>query len=149
MIKPDQSTSGPLNDKQRAFAREYGLDGNATQAAIRAGYSKRTAYAQGQRLLKHVEVRRFVDAEASRIARRVDLTKERLIAEVWEMFLDAKAKDQKGAAARLGDLMCKLNGWGTQNHTVRVIRNMADLTDAELQALIDSPEPEGSGNVRH
>ena len=99
--------------------------------------------------MKHAEVRRFVEAEANRIARRVDLTKERLVAEVWEMLLDAKAKDQKAAAARLGDLVCKLNGWGVQNHTVRVIRNMADLTDAELQALIDTPELESGGNVRH
>jgi hypothetical protein len=99
--------------------------------------------------LKHAEVRRFVEAEANRIARRVDLTKERLIAEVWEMLLDAKAKDQKGAAARLGELLSKMHGWGIQNHTVRVIRSMTDLTDAELQALIDSPEPGDSGTVRY
>lgn len=44
-----------LNDKQKRFYQEYLIDTNATQAAIRAGYSKKTAYSQGQRLLKHVE----------------------------------------------------------------------------------------------
>ncbi len=44
-----------LNDKQKLFYKEYLIDSNATQAAIRAGYSKKTAYSQGQRLLKHVE----------------------------------------------------------------------------------------------
>ena len=44
-----------LNDKQKLFYNEYLGDSNATQAAIRAGYSKKTAYSQGQRLLKHVE----------------------------------------------------------------------------------------------
>ena len=44
-----------LNDKQKRFFQEYLIDTNATQAAIRAGYSKKTAYSQGQRLLKHVE----------------------------------------------------------------------------------------------
>lgn len=44
-----------LNDKQKLFYKEYLVDANATQAAIRAGYSKKTAYSQGQRLLKHVE----------------------------------------------------------------------------------------------
>lgn len=38
------------------FCKEYLVDLNATQAAIRAGYSSRTAYSQGQRLLKNAEV---------------------------------------------------------------------------------------------
>ena len=45
-----------MTDKQRKFAEEYVVDTNATQAAIRAGYSEKTAYSQGQRLLKNVEV---------------------------------------------------------------------------------------------
>jgi len=48
--------SGSLNPKQEAFCKEYVIDLNATQAAIRAGYAEKTAYSQGQRLLKHVEV---------------------------------------------------------------------------------------------
>lgn len=46
-----------LNDKQARFCDEYLIDLNATQAAIRAGYSAETAYSQGQRLLKNVEVK--------------------------------------------------------------------------------------------
>jgi phage terminase small subunit len=46
----------PLSAKQQRFVDEYLLDLNATQAAIRCGYSKKTAYSAGQRLLKHVEV---------------------------------------------------------------------------------------------
>ena len=49
-----------LNDKQIRFYKEYLIDANATQAAIRAGYSKKTAYSQGQRLLKHVEGQRLL-----------------------------------------------------------------------------------------
>lgn len=45
-----------LNERQQRFVEEYPLDLNATQAAIRAGYSAKTAYSQGQRLLSHVEV---------------------------------------------------------------------------------------------
>ena len=44
--------------------------------------------------------------------------------------------------SRLGELLMKLHGWGIQNHTVRVTRSLADLSDAELQALIDSPDPD-------
>ena len=40
------------------FVDEYLVDLNATQAAIRAGYSEKTAYSIGQRLLKNVEVQK-------------------------------------------------------------------------------------------
>ena len=43
---PDSNTDG-LTDKQRAFVAEYLVDLNATQAAIRAGYSPKTANQQG------------------------------------------------------------------------------------------------------
>lgn len=51
-----------LTNKQRAFIEEYLRDFNATQAAIRAGYSKKTAYSQGARLLKNVEVSEVIRA---------------------------------------------------------------------------------------
>ena len=45
-----------VTPKQKRFCDEYLIDTNATQAAIRAGYSEKTAYSIGQRLLKDVEV---------------------------------------------------------------------------------------------
>ena len=45
----------PMTAKQKRFCNEYLIDCNATQAAIRAGYSAKTAYSVGQRLLKNVE----------------------------------------------------------------------------------------------
>tara|TARA_R110000851_G_scaffold5398_2_gene22376 strand:- start:3686 stop:4171 length:486 start_codon:yes stop_codon:yes gene_type:complete len=63
-----------LNDKQKRFVIEYLIDLNATQAAIRAGYSVKTAYSQGQRLLKNVEIARQIDeAKAARmVAVKID-----------------------------------------------------------------------------
>lgn len=49
-----------LTPKQARFVDEYLIDLNATQAAIRAGYSEKTAYAQGQRLLKNAEIARQI-----------------------------------------------------------------------------------------
>ena len=46
-----------LTPKQDRFCREYMVDLCATQAAIRAGYSEKTAYSQGGRLLRNVEVK--------------------------------------------------------------------------------------------
>ncbi|MEH2574437.1 terminase small subunit [Bradyrhizobium sp. AZCC 1708] len=50
-----------LTPKQQRFVENYLLDLNATQAAIRAGYSARTANQQGPRLLENEDVRKAID----------------------------------------------------------------------------------------
>lgn len=50
-----------MTPKQEAFVQEYLIDFNATQAAVRAGYSSKTAYSIGQRLLKNVEVQEYLE----------------------------------------------------------------------------------------
>lgn len=57
-----------MTDKQRRFIEEYPVDFNATAAAIRAGYSEKTAYSQGQRLLKNVEIRDAIDARMDELS---------------------------------------------------------------------------------
>ncbi len=52
-----------LTPKQARFVEEYLLDLNATQAATRAGYSKKTANEQGAQLLAKLRIRQAV-AEA-------------------------------------------------------------------------------------
>lgn len=49
-----------MNDRQKLFVEEYMKDMNATQAAIRAGYSEKTARSQGQRLLTNVDIQKAV-----------------------------------------------------------------------------------------
>lgn len=71
-----------LNEKQKRFAREYLIDRNATQAAIRAGYSERTAHAQGCRLLKHAEVQALVAGKTEAIAAKLEITAERVLQEM-------------------------------------------------------------------
>lgn len=56
-----------LNQRQKLFASEYIKLGNGTQAAINAGYSKRTASSQSERLLRNVEIKRFIQAEVEKM----------------------------------------------------------------------------------
>lgn len=56
-----------LTLRQKRFADEYLLDTNATQAAIRAGYSEKTAYSQGQRLLKKVELQTYIEEQLEKM----------------------------------------------------------------------------------
>lgn len=71
-----------LNEKQKAFAREYILDKNATQAAIRAGYSPKTAGQAAHKLLKKAEIQQFVAEKVSKAAEKLDASGERVIAEL-------------------------------------------------------------------
>ena len=51
-----------MTAKQRRFCDEYLIDLNATQAAIRAGYSKKTAYSIGEENLKKPELKKYIDS---------------------------------------------------------------------------------------
>lgn len=52
-----------MNAKQKRFCDEYLIDCNATQAAIRAGYSKKTANEQAARLLANVSIKSYIDEQ--------------------------------------------------------------------------------------
>lgn len=61
-----------MRAKWKAFINEYLKDFNATQAAIRAGYSEKTAYSQGARLLKNVEVSDAITARLNELQMSAD-----------------------------------------------------------------------------
>lgn len=71
-----------LTDKQQRFVDEYLIDLNATQAAIRAGYSTKTATEQGSRLLSNVKVRACIDEKMAELSRRTGVNQERIIREL-------------------------------------------------------------------
>jgi phage terminase small subunit len=70
------------SQKQKLFVQEYLVDLNATQAAIRAGYSEATAYSQGQRLLKNVEIANMIDEAMKERGDRTQVTADMVIAEL-------------------------------------------------------------------
>jgi phage terminase small subunit len=61
-----------LSDKQELFCREYLKDFNATQAAIRAGYSEDTASQQGSRLLNNVKVSERLEKLSKALLEQID-----------------------------------------------------------------------------
>ena len=76
-----------LTSKQEAFVQQYMIDRNATQAAIRAGYSPKTARSQGQRLLTKVDIQSRLgelERKAESFAeKKADDVRERLAAIAW------------------------------------------------------------------
>ena len=68
-----------LKAQQERFINEYLIDMNATQAAIRAGYSAKSAYSQGQRLLKKDEVDKAIQSKLKSINKATIATAEEVL----------------------------------------------------------------------
>lgn len=76
-----------LEPKQERFCREYLIDLNATQAAIRAGYSEHTAQEQGSRLLSNAKVKEFIDKLKEKRNARLDIKADDVLREVARLAM--------------------------------------------------------------
>ena len=92
-----------LTAKQQRFAQEYAVDGNATAAAIRAGFSPGSARVTACRLLKaNSAVQAAVRREQAKVAARIQIDRERVINELQEAIDLARTR---------GDPAAMIAGW--------------------------------------
>lgn len=96
-----------MTPKQQQFVKEYLIDLNATQAAIRAGYSEATAYSIGQRLLKDVEVSSAIQTEMGKRAERTLLTADEVLKRLDRIAQAAEQDNDRGAAIKANELLGK------------------------------------------
>lgn len=79
-----------MTKKQKRFAEEYLIDLNATQAAIRAGYSPDTANEQGSRLLANVSVSNEINRAVAERSKRTGVNADRVVRELAKIaFVNA------------------------------------------------------------
>lgn len=80
-VKEKSTSNGvaKLTDKQKRFIEEYLIDLNATQAAIRAGYSEKTAYSIGEENLKKPEIKRAIEDAQLKRSSRIQITQDDVI----------------------------------------------------------------------
>lgn len=71
-----------LTDRQKVFCEEYLIDLNATQAAIRAGYSPATANRIGSRLLTNVVIRARIEKAMAERSKRTGINADRVLREL-------------------------------------------------------------------
>lgn len=96
----------PKDDKRARFAQEYVKDLNATQAAVRAGYSAKTAKAQGSRLLTRVDVSEQIQALQAKVAAKSEITIERTMREIARIAYGDRRRlyDENGGLRNVHDL---------------------------------------------
>jgi phage terminase small subunit len=76
-----------LTPKQKKFCEEYLIDLNATQAAVRAGYSPRTANPQAARLLANVSVKQYIQSKQDKLQAQTEITQEFVLSSLQKVAL--------------------------------------------------------------
>lgn len=79
MPKLNKFSPARLTPKQKEFCEQYLLDRNATQAAIRAGYTKPTADRQGSRLLGYAEVIKYIAERTQKHMEKLEVSQETVL----------------------------------------------------------------------
>ena len=127
-----------LTAQQRLFVAEYLKDNNATQAAIRAGYSKKTAQEQSSRLLSNVMVAQAIAQQQKASILRTLSSADEVLAQMWQLAtFDANQLSQYRRGA------CRYC-WGFGHHYQW--RDAVEFEEKRLEAVErDRREPEDSG----
>lgn len=121
VYKKDKKSYPYMNERQSLFVSEYLKTGNASESAIRAGYSKKTAYSIGQRLLKNVEIQKEIDRHRDKISQKAELTVSDIVKEIRALALDAESDSNRLKAYDM--LMKHLGGYKNE---VKIIEGLSE-----------------------
>lgn len=133
-----------LTPKQQRFVEEYLVDLNATQAAIRAGYSARTAAVQASRLLTNVNICFAVKAGQAKRADAAEISQSWVVKKLRKNAELAHSIEQPGPANRSYELIGKHIGmWPNRpednNNTVNLVRIERVVINGESPTDTDAP----------
>ena len=132
-----------LNARQRLFCQLFvsmgGARGAAPKAYTQAGYkcSEASLLASPYRLLDCVRIRERIDELQAQKEARLDkkaITKENLVAKLWEIVHDPEAK--RGESTQAGIAIAKMVGW---NAPTRVEHDLGDRVRAYLEDIRTKP----------
>lgn len=117
-----------MNQKQKDFIEHYLRTGNATESAKRSGYSNKTAYAIGSRLLKNVEVVAELTKRGQMVAQKTDIDVSELLSELRTI----SRTGDKWHRLRAYDMLLKASGG-----YVNELALLQKLDDSSLEALAE------------
>ena len=129
-----------MTPKQERFVLEYMIDSNATQAAIRAGYSAHTAEQQGSRLLSYAKVAAAIRAGQAEFRERTAVTVESISDQLDDAYEQAKDNGQAAAMVQACMGLAKLHGLLVDKVETRQI--VTDMTPDELEVELGRVQAE-------
>ncbi|MEA5084367.1 MAG: terminase small subunit [Lachnospiraceae bacterium] len=117
-----------MTEKQKRFSDEYLIDLNATQAAIRAGYSSKTAYSIGNELLNKPEIRTRVDTAMAERSKRTGVNADRVVRELARIaFVNAPdVVDTKDATVKAD---------ASEDDTAAIASVKVKITDGDYSSI--------------
>lgn len=130
-----------LTEKQQRFVDEYLIDLNATQAAIRAGYSVKTANEQGAQNLAKVSIQQAIAEQMADRSRRTGVNQDRIVLELARIafakitdIVDSEGKIKSTATD--DDLACieSVKYKGSESETSSSVEREVKLS-SKLKAL--------------
>jgi len=134
-----------LTPKQQRFVAEYLIDLNATKAAIRAGYSKKTARSQGQRLLTNVDIQKAIQHKMDERVLRLGLKADEVLRELSKAAMAPIDKpvtwDQKLRALELAMKHLKLLGGDEEVQSQRTQEELAQSLRYLMEHGYRPPNP--------
>lgn len=154
-----------LNEKQKIFCQEYIVDNNATHAAIRAGYSKRSADTIASRLLRKDKSQAYIATLRAKQCKRLNITADKVADEIAKIaFFDmSKLYNDDGSVKQLSELDdntraalsengLKALGSGDMTQIVKYMKTYDKLKALELLGktlgiFVDNTKVEHSGTV--
>jgi phage terminase small subunit len=83
-----------LTTKQAQFVKEYLVDLNGTQAAIKCGYSPKTAVKQASRLLTNADIKNAIQSEMDKRAKKTNITAEYVLNGIKDTIEKAQLNDR-------------------------------------------------------
>jgi phage terminase small subunit len=120
-----------VTPKQQRFVDEYLIDCNATQAAIRAGYSSNNADVTGPRLLGNVGIRAAVDAAQVKVSADLGITREYVLKSLREIGEEARQAGERTPSIRCFELLGKSLGMFSDKPDTS-LADIPKLSDDEL-----------------
>jgi phage terminase small subunit len=137
-----------LTAKQLVFIAEYMVDLNGKQAAIRAGYSEKTAEVQASRLLSNAKVAAEVERRSEKRQKKLGLSADFVLDGIRETTIEARAAAEFAPALKGYELLGKHLKLFTEKREIKFdLDNISDEQLAELESKLAAAEsgPAGTG----
>lgn len=137
---------GELTEQQKLFAEYYHETGNATQSAIKAGYSASSASSQGSRLLNNVKIKKYLEHLRQEEGVVYDMDLDLAIEVLVKLIQDPDLKPNQRIDAI--NTLAMLKGWKRQDTKIEINNNPTpeSISDEELmkrmEEIINANKPD-------
>lgn len=112
----------PLSEKQHRFVEEYLIDLNATQAAIRAGYSAKTAYSVGFENLRKPEIQKAIQEQQNKRSKRTEISQD----DVIKGLMREATREGEGSSHS-----ARVSAWTALGKHLGMFKERVDITSSD------------------